>query len=157
MRMKSRGSDGITLDSIIKVLSDMGLDAHTKVSSLGSIVKIEIKYDPLERERRALNMYKMSLKSSNKNKDISGQLIQQIDHFLKRVEYTRMEKVLVAAPSQEGLKLLLDQVMRIGKEVIDKKREADELRKLIRLFLSYVKEYARTNDNSFHSRDFTAP
>jgi hypothetical protein len=146
MRMKSRGSDGITLDSIIKALNDMGLDAHTKVSSLGSIIKIEIKFDPLERERRALNAYKASLRSSNQNRDISGQLIQQIDHFLKRVESTRMEKVLVAAPSQEGLRLLLDQVMRIGKEMIDKRREADELRKLIRLFLSYVREYARAND-----------
>jgi|UPI0006985916 hypothetical protein len=147
MRMKSRGSDGITLDSIIKALNDMGLDAHTKVSSLGSIIKIEIKFDPLERERRALNAYKASLRSSNQNRDISGQLIQQIDHFLKRVESTRMEKVLVAAPSQEGLRLLLDQVMRIGKEMIDKRREADELRKLIRLFLSYVREYARASDN----------
>jgi hypothetical protein len=147
MRMKSRGSDGITLDSIIKALNDMGLDAHTKVSSLGSIIKIEIKFDPLERERRALNTYKVSLRSSNQNRDISGQLIQQIDHFLRRVDSTRMEKVLVAAPSQEGLKLLLDQVMRIGKEMIDKRREADELRKLIRLFLSYVKEYARASDN----------
>ncbi len=147
MRMKSRGSDGITLDSIVKALNDMGLDAHARVSSLGSIIKIEIKYDPLERERRTLNMYKLSLRSSNQNKDISGQLIQQIDHFLKRVESTRTEKVLVAAPSQEGLKLLLDQVMQIGKEMIDKKREADELRKLIRLFLSYVKEYARVSDN----------
>jgi len=145
--MKSRGSDGITLDSIVKALNDMGLDAHARVSSLGSIIKIEIKYDPLERERRTLNMYKLSLRSSNQNKDISGQLIQQIDHFLKRVESTRTEKVLVAAPSQEGLKLLLDQVMQIGKEMIDKKREADELRKLIRLFLSYVKEYARVSDN----------
>ncbi|ACB06992.1 hypothetical protein [Candidatus Korarchaeum cryptofilum] len=145
--MKSRGSDGITLDSIIKALNDMGLDAHTKVSSLGSIIKIEIKFDPLERERRALNAYKASLRSSNQNRDISGQLIQQIDHFLKRVESTRMEKVLVAAPSQEGLRLLLDQVMRIGKEMIDKRREADELRKLIRLFLSYVREYARASDN----------
>jgi hypothetical protein len=144
--MKSRGSDGITLDSIIKALNDIGLDAHTKVSSLGSIIKIEIKFDPLERERRALNAYKASLRSSNQNRDISGQLIQQIDHFLKRVESTRMEKVLVAAPSQEGLRLLLDQVMRIGKEMIDKRREADELRKLIRLFLSYVREYARAND-----------
>jgi hypothetical protein len=147
MRMKSRGSDGITLDSIIKALNDIGLDAHTKVSSLGSIIKIEIKFDPLERERRALNAYKASLRSSNQNRDISGQLIQQIDHFLKRVESTRMEKVLVAAPSQEGLRLLLDQVMRIGKEMIDKRREADELRKLIRLFLSYVREYARASDN----------
>jgi len=145
--MKSRGSDGITLDSIIKALNDMGLDAHTKVSSLGSIIKIEIKFDPLERERRALNAYKASLRSSNQNRDISGQLIQQIDHFLKRVESTRMEKVLVAAPSQEGLRLLLDQVIRIGKEMIDKRREADELRKLIRLFLSYVREYARASDN----------
>jgi hypothetical protein len=145
--MKSRGSDGITLDSIIKALNDIGLDAHTKVSSLGSIIKIEIKFDPLERERRALNAYKASLRSSNQNRDISGQLIQQIDHFLKRVESTRMEKVLVAAPSQEGLRLLLDQVMRIGKEMIDKRREADELRKLIRLFLSYVREYARASDN----------
>jgi hypothetical protein len=147
MRMRSRSSEGITLDSIIKALNDMGLDAHTKVSSLGSIVKIEIKYDPLERERRALNAYKISLRSLNQNRDISGQLIQQIDHFLRRVESTRTEKVLVAAPSQEGLKLLLDQVMRIGKEIIDKKREADELRKLIRLFLSYVKEYTRASDN----------
>ncbi|RSN70904.1 hypothetical protein D9Q81_00025 [Candidatus Korarchaeum cryptofilum] len=135
------------MDSIIKALNDMGLDAHTKVSSLGSIIKIEIKFDPLERERRALNAYKASLRSSNQNRDISGQLIQQIDHFLKRVESTRMEKVLVAAPSQEGLRLLLDQVMRIGKEMIDKRREADELRKLIRLFLSYVREYARASDN----------
>lgn len=133
-----------SLESLYRVLDDLGLNDCIKVSELGSIVKVEVKYDPLERERRTLISYRAQLKSmDSRNDSTPSQLVQQIDQLLKRIEFTRIERVLVAAPSQEGLKLLEDQLTSIQKDVMYRSGEIEELRRLIRLFISYVREYLR--------------
>ena len=143
MRMRSR-REPRDVESLYRVIEDLGLKEYTKVAILGSMIKVEVRYDPLERERRTLNSYKVQLKSLNPQGDsISGQLIQQIEQFLRRVELARVERVLVAASSSDGLKLLEDQLVSIQKDIIYRKVEMGELRKLVRLFLSYVREYLR--------------
>lgn len=132
------------VESLLRVIEDLDLGGCTKVSVLGSIVKVEVKYDPMERERMTLNSYKAQLRSLNdRNDSISGQLIQQIEQLLRRVELARVERVLVAAPSPDGLKLLEDQLISIQRDIVYRKAETEELRKLVRLFLSYVREYLR--------------
>lgn len=143
MRMSSR-REPRDVESLYKIIEELGLNDYTKVSVLGSMIKVEVKYDPFERERKALNSYKAQLKSlSFQNDSISAQLVQQIEGLLRRVELARVERVLVAAPSSDGLKLLEDQLLSIQKDIIYRKVEMDELRKLVRLFLSYVREYLR--------------
>ncbi|MDW8035269.1 MAG: hypothetical protein RMI85_02290 [Candidatus Korarchaeum sp.] len=132
------------VESLYKVIEDLGLNEYAKISVLGSMIKVEVKYDPLEKERKNLNSYKVKLKSINpQNDSTSGQLIQQIEQLLRRVELARVERVLVAVPSPDGLKLLEDQLVSIQKDIVYRKVEMDELRKLVRLFLSYVREYLR--------------
>mgnify|MGYP001772793552 CR=1 FL=1 len=143
MRMRSK-SRPRNLESLYRVLDDLGLNDCVRISELGSIVKVEVKYDPLERERKTLNLYRVQLKSLNSEDDPTpDQLVQQIDQLLKRIELTRVERVLVAAPSPEGLKLLEDQLISIQKDILYRKSDTDELRRLVRLFISYIREYLR--------------
>lgn len=140
----SSGREVRGLDHLNKVIDDLGLSEYAKVRILGSMIKVEVRYDPLERERRTLNSCRAQLKSLNSQNDmISGQLIQQIDQLLRRTELAKIERVLVTAPSPDGVKLLEEQLVSIQKEIIYRRVEVNELKRLVRLFLSYVREYLR--------------
>ncbi len=145
--MRSRKTDPV--DTISDLLFDLGINDFAKVSILGSIIRVEVIYEPLQQERENLLRFKSRLRNMNKNQDPVGKhLIKQIEYFIERLDRISLAKVLVTAASSDGIEKLRRQLILIQKEIEIRQRKAREMRRLIRSLSSYIREYLRSSENS---------
>jgi len=145
--MRSRRVD--PADAVEKVVGDLGLDGVAKVSRLGSMIRVEVVYDPLQSERESLERFKMRLRRLGSHGDTVGRhLIQQIEYFIERMDRVALERVLVAAASSDGVQRLERQLALLHREMEERRRKAREMKRLVRSFSSYVREYIRNAEGS---------
>ncbi len=145
--MRSRKTNPI--DAIGDILFDLGIDEFAKVSILGSIIKVEVAYDPLKQERESLLHFKSKLRSMKRQEDSVGKhLIQQIEYFIERLDRVSLTKVLVTAASSDGIEKIREQLILIRKEMEIRQRKAREMKRLIRSLSSYIREYLRSLESS---------
>ncbi len=137
------------IDAIGDILFNLGINDFAKVSILGSVIRIEVIYDPLQHERESLLRFKSKLRGMKKQEDSVGEhLIQQVEYFIDGLNRVSLAKVLVTVASSDGIEKLREQLILIQKEMEIRQRKAREMKRLVRSLSSYIREYLRSLEGS---------
>ncbi len=139
-----RSSGWVGLSRLEEVVESLGISSYVEIRDAGNMFRVDVNFDPLERERKEL--YKMRVlltKVDSNHETIKLDLIKQLEMMVSRTTKLVVKRSIVGAKSVGGLSMAERELIKISREIEQVEKESKELKRLIRSILSYVKAFMK--------------
>ena len=139
-----RSGGWVGLSRLEEVVESLGISSYVEIRDAGNMFRVDVNFDPLERERKEL--YKMRVlltKVDSNHETIKLDLIKQLEMMVSRTTKLVVKRSIVGAKSVGGLSMAERELIKISREIEQVEKESKELKRLIRSILSYVKAFMK--------------
>ncbi len=139
-----RSGGWVGLSRLEEVVESLGISSYVEIRDAGNMFRVDVNFDPLERERK--DLYKMRVlltKVDSNHETIKLDLIKQLEMMVSRTTKLVVKRSIVGAKSVGGLSMAERELIKISREIEQVEKESKELKRLIRSILSYVKAFMK--------------
>ncbi len=139
-----RRSSWVGLGRLQEVIESLGLSDYVELIDAGNVFRVDVEFDPLEKERKEL--YKMRIlltKVDSDHRNVKADLIKQLEMLGSRTNKLVVKRSIVGAKSLKGLSMAERELVKISRDIRRVEEESRELKRLIRSVLSYVKAFLK--------------
>ncbi len=137
-------SKWVGLGRLQEVIDSLGISEYVELTDAGNMFRVDVEYDPLEKERKELYKMRMLLtKVDSDHTKVKSDLIKQLEMLGSRTNKLVIKRSIVGAKSLKGLSMAERELVKISRDIRRIEVESKELRRLIRSVLSYVRAFLK--------------
>ncbi len=139
-----RRSRWVGLGRLQEVIESLGLSEYVELTDAGNMFRVDVEFDPLDKERKEL--YKMRVlltKVDSNHRNVKVDLIKQLEMLGSRTNKLVVKRSIVGAKSLKGLSMAERELIEISRDIRKLEEESKELKRLIRSVLSYVRAFLK--------------